>query len=109
MKFFAFIVFIVVQVIFIPFAIIGLILVTTRQVYVSKKLGVSSTALSVLSGRWIMNFYGIRKDENVAKLYRALPNASEAGIWLLLFPGYLRYKINPSLPNNDKVSVFNVV
>lgn len=109
MKFIALIVFIIVQIIFIPFAIIGVILLTVKQVSVSKKLGVSSTALSVLSGRWIMNFYGVRKDENVARLYRALPNASEVGIWLLLFPSYLRYKINPSLPENDKVSVFNVV
>jgi len=92
MKFIAFIVFIIVQIIFIPFAIIGVILLTIRQISVSKKLGVSSTALSVLSGRWIMNFYGVRKDENVARLYRALPNASELGIWLLLFPGYLRLK-----------------
>lgn len=109
MKFIALIVFLVVQIIFIPFAIIGVILLTFKQVSVSKKLGVSSTALSVLSGRWIMNFYGVRKDVNVAKLYRTLPNASEAGIWLLLFPSYLRHKINPELPKNDKVSVFNVV
>ncbi len=109
MKFIALIIFVVVQVVFIPFAIIGLILLMFKQVSVSKRLGVSSTALSVLSGRWIMNFYGVRKDENVAKLYRTLPNASEVGIWLLFFPSYLRYKINPSPPKNDKVSVFNVV
>ena len=109
MKFIALIVFVVVQIVFIPFALIGVVLITFKQIVVSKQLGVSSTALSVLSGRWIMNAYGVRKDDNVARLYRALPNASERGLWLLLFPSYLRYKINPSLPKNDKVGVFSVI
>jgi methyltransferase (TIGR00027 family) len=109
MKFIALIVFVVVQIVFIPLALIGVVLITFKQIVVSKRLGVSSTALSVLSGRWIMNAYGIRKDNNVARLYRSLPNASATGLWLLVFPSYLQFKINPSLPKNDKVGVFSVM
>lgn len=109
MKFIALVIFVIVQLVFIPFALIGVVLISFKQIMVSKKLGVSSTALSVLSGRWIMNAYGIRKDKNVTRLYRVLPNASETGLWLLLFPSYLRYKINPSLPKNHKVGVFSVI
>ena len=109
MKFIAFIVFVIVQIIFIPLAIAGFVLVTVKQLSVSKKLGVSSTALSVLSGRWMMNAYGVRRDENVTRLYRALPNASETGLWLLFFPSYLRYKISPSIPESGRENVFTVV
>ena len=42
MVFIALLVFIVVQVIFIPMAIVGFILVAYKQMFVSKKLGVSS-------------------------------------------------------------------
>jgi methyltransferase (TIGR00027 family) len=108
MKLISLIVFIIVQILFIPLAIIGTILVSINQLIVSKKLGVSSTAISAIGGRWAMNAYGMRKDINTAKLYRALPNASALGMWLVLFPQYLRYKINPSLEKEGMESILNV-
>ncbi len=108
MRFIALIIFIVVQIIFIPLAIIGVILVSSNQLVVSKRLGVSGTAISAIGGRWLMNAYGMRKDPTTAKLYRALPNGSEIGLWLILFPSYLRYKIHPSLEEVGKESISSV-
>jgi methyltransferase (TIGR00027 family) len=109
MRFMAFIIYMVVQIVFIPLAIIGFILVSINQLLVSKRLGVSSTAISAMGQRWIMNAYGIRKDPATAKLYRALPNGSEIGVWLLLFPSFLRYKIHPALPKEGQESLMNAI
>ena len=105
----ALIVFIIVQILFIPLAIIGGILTSFKQLVVSKRLGVSGTAISAIAQRWLMNFYGMRKDPATAKLYRALPNASEIGLWLVLFPGFLQYKIHPAFPEEGKESLTNAV
>jgi methyltransferase (TIGR00027 family) len=108
MKFVSLIVFVIVQILFIPFAIIGGILTAIKQLAVSKKLGVSGTAISVIAGRWVMNIYGTRKDMNTARLYGALPNGSVFGLWMLFFPRYLRYKISPSSEKEGMESMLNV-
>jgi methyltransferase (TIGR00027 family) len=108
MKILSLLVFIVVQIIFIPLFIIGGILTSINQLLVSKKLGVSGMAISPIAARWVLNFYGIRKDLSAAKLYRSLPNSSEIGLWMISFPSYLRYKINPELEEYGKESIVNV-
>lgn len=90
----ALLVFILTQVLSIPLVIIGGIIITYKQVIVSKKLGVSSTAISVISSRWLMDIFDLRKDTASVKLYRVLPNASVFGMWLIFFLAYLRYKIS---------------
>jgi methyltransferase (TIGR00027 family) len=82
------------QIAFIPFAILGFVLVAYRQIQVSKKLGISQTAIEVLNGRWTMHVFGLRNDEACAKLARALPNTSVMGLWLALFPLWLKFKIS---------------
>jgi len=57
MKNIALIVFVVVQ-IFCSMAIIGFVIVSIKQLVISKKLGVSSTAISAIGARWEMNAYG---------------------------------------------------
>lgn len=108
MKFISLIVFIVVQIIFIPLFIIGAIMAAVNQLVVSKKLGVSGTAISAIAARWQMNAWGMRKDPAAAKLYRSLPNGSEIGLWLILFPSFLRYKIYPVSEEEGKESIINV-
>lgn len=90
----ALLVFIVVQILFIPLAIVGVILVAYKQMYVSKKLGVSGTAIEGINGRWTMDIFGIRKDTASVKLNGVMPNNSLSGMWLALFPLYLQYKIS---------------
>jgi methyltransferase (TIGR00027 family) len=80
--------------VFIPLALIGFVLVAYRQMGVSKKLGISQTAIEILNGRWTMHIFNIRIDEATAKLAAALPNTSVFGLWLVLFPLWLKYKIS---------------
>ncbi len=94
MEFVALILFIALQIMFIPLAVVGLILLAIKQLMVSKKMGVSSTAISVIGNRWYMDVFGMREDPASVKLYRALPNGCEAGLWMVYFPSYLKYRIS---------------
>jgi methyltransferase (TIGR00027 family) len=115
MGFIAVLVFIVVQIIFVPLAIVGFLLVAYKQMIVSKKLGVSQTAIEIINGRWTMHIFGLRKDTASVKLIRVLPNTSVAGLWMVLFPSYLRYKISksnkgyPSISRPGEEGVSNLV
>ena len=115
MEIIALIIFIIVQILFIPFAIIGFGLVFYKQMYVSKKLGVSSTAIEVINGRWAMDIFGIRKDTASVKLNQHLPNNSILGLWMALFPLYLQYKISgknklyPTIAKPGEEGVANLV
>ena len=40
-----------------------------------------------------MHVFGVRKDEVTEKLFRVLPNSSSFGMWLCLFPWYVKCKI----------------
>lgn len=90
----AYLIFIIVQIAFLPLTIFSLILISIKQIFISKKLGVSGTAVSVIGNRWVLDIFGIRKDPATIKLIKVLPNTSELGLWLLTFPLYLRYKIS---------------
>ena len=87
-------VYIPLQIAFIPLAILGFIMVGYRQIIVSKRLGVSQTAIEIINGRWTMLTFGIRADEPCAKLAAVLPNTSLLGLWLALFPLWLKFKIS---------------
>ena len=78
----------------IPFAIIGVLLTAYKQVIVSKQLDTSQTAIEILNGRWTMHVFSMRKDIAAAKLASILPNTSTQGLWLVLFPLWLKYKIS---------------
>ncbi|MFZ1757403.1 MAG: SAM-dependent methyltransferase [Caldilineaceae bacterium] len=89
----ALIVFIPLQILFIPLAIVGAIWVGYKQLVVSKKLGVSQTAIEIINGRWTMHIFGLRDDPAAAKLTPVLPNTSTWGLWLALFPLYVHARI----------------
>lgn len=93
-KLLAYIVFIIAQIILLPAAIIGAAVTFYKQVYVSKKLGVSQTAIEIINGRATMDKFGLRKDEASVKLLKVLPNASSIGLSIVLFPLYLLRKIS---------------
>lgn len=103
------------QIVFIPIAILGAILVAYKQIAVSKKLGVSQTAIEIINGRWTMHIFGIREDEATAKLAAALPNTSLLGLWLALFPLWLKHRISgklflyPRIPNAGAESLGELV
>jgi len=47
------IIYVIVQILFIPFRIIGAVIIYYKQTSVIKKLGVSSTVIEIINGRWI--------------------------------------------------------
>ena len=61
MKILSFLIFITLQILMIPFALIGVLWTAYKQVVVSKKLGTSQTAIEVLNGRWTKYVFGMRQ------------------------------------------------
>ena len=78
-KLFQFIVFLIIQIPFIPLVIIGIIPMLYKEMKVSKKLGVSFTAGQVMQSRWIMHYFRTRDDEASVKFVKELPIESHYG------------------------------
>lgn len=75
-----FLVFLVLQILFLPLAILGLIPACYKEMVVSKKLGVSFTAGQAIQPRWIMHYFGTREDEATVAFIKALPIESHWGL-----------------------------
>ena len=103
----AFVVFLVLQILFLPLAVLGALMVTYRQLVVSRRLGSSQTAIEILNGRWTMHWFGMREDTATARLAAVLPNTSVLGLQLFLFPLWVKRKLSgtyfgyPRLPPPD--------
>ena len=114
-KLIASLIYVIAQLYLLPLAAVGFVLVFYKQMFVSRRLGVSSTAVEVINGRWTMDIFGLRKDPATVKLNEALPNTSTTGLWLVLYPLYLRYKISgehwgyPTLAERGKEGVSHLV
>ena len=93
MKALALLVFIPLQLLFVPLAIVGLALATYKQLLISKRLGVSQTGIDVMSGRWTMHEFGMREDEATVRMASVLPNYSPLGMWMVLFPLWVYSRI----------------
>jgi len=93
MRVLALLVFVPLQIAFVPLAILGLLLQTYRQMIVSRRLGVSQTGIEVLGGRWTMHIFGLREDEATMSLARVLPNFSRLGMWGVLFPSWVHARL----------------
>lgn len=87
------IIYIPLQIVFIPFAILGALLQAYKQMVVSRRLGISQSAIEIINGRWTMHVFGMRDDEATARLAAVLPNNSLFGMWLALFPLWVKRKI----------------
>lgn len=94
MRLFSFVVFLMLQIAFLPLAVVGLVLVTYKQMVVSKRLGVSQTMVEVLNGRWTMHVFNMRKDVATVRLAESVPNTSILGLWLILLPLWVKYKLS---------------
>ena len=107
MRLIAWVVFVVLQVVFLPLAVLGALMVTYRQLVVSRRLGSSQTAIEVINGRWTMDWFGMRPDPASVRLLGVLPNSSILGLQLFLFPLWVKHKLSgdyfgyPRLPPPD--------
>jgi methyltransferase (TIGR00027 family) len=79
-KLFQTVLYIPIQIIFIPFAIIGLIDGFYKEMGISKKLGVSFSAVQALQYRWIMHYFDTRPDPLSVAFTKKLPCESHFGL-----------------------------
>jgi methyltransferase (TIGR00027 family) len=111
----SFLVFIILQIVFVPIAIVGAVLVGYKQMVISKRLEVSQTGIEVLNGRWAMHVFDIRQDLAAVQLADAIPNTSTLGLWFSLFPLWVKYKISgeyfgyPRIPNEGAEGIADLV
>ena len=107
MRLIAWVLFVVLQVVFLPLLVLGTLMVTYRQLVISRRLGSSGTAIEVINARWIMDWFGMRPDPASVRLLGVLPNSSILGLQLVLFPLWVKYKLSgaylgyPRLPPPD--------
>jgi methyltransferase (TIGR00027 family) len=75
------ILYIPIQIIFIPFMIIGLIVGLYKEMVNSKKLGVSFSAGQALQYRWFMHYLDTRPDPLTAAFTKNFPCESSFSLW----------------------------
>ena len=115
MRLLSWVVFVVLQIAFLPFAVLGAALVTYKQMVVSIRLGVSQTVVEVLNGRWTMHVFDMRRDEATVRLADSVPNTSTLGLWLVLIPLWVKYKLSgayfgyPRIPNEGQEGLGDVM
>ncbi|MBE0675409.1 MAG: class I SAM-dependent methyltransferase [Bacteroidales bacterium] len=80
-KLFQIVLYIPIQIIFIPFAIVGLIDGIYKEMGNGKKLGVSFTAGQALQYRWIMHYFNTRPDPLSVAFIKKFPCESHFGLW----------------------------
>lgn len=97
MKFLSWLLYLPLQILLLPLAIIGGALVAYRQLVVSKRLGVSQTAIEIFNGRWTLHIFGMREDPGAAAIGPVLANTSTFGLWLALLPLWLKAKVAGAL------------
>jgi len=108
-------VYIWIQILLLPLGIIGGAIVFYKQVFVSKRLGVSGTAMEVMNGRWTMDKFGLRPDDATVRLHKVLPTASPFGLWITLLPLYLlkvmtgEHLIYPAINKEGEESIQDLI
>lgn len=81
---FQIILYILLQLLFIPFAVIGLIDAIYREIRISRKLGVSFSALKALQYRWLMHYFNTRPDHLSVAFTKKFPCESHFGMWSIM-------------------------
>jgi len=80
-KLFQILLYIPIQIIFIPFAIVGIIDAIYKEMGKSKKLGVSFSAIKALQYRWMMHYFNTRPDPLSVAFIKKFPCESHFGMW----------------------------
>ena len=111
----SYLIYVPLQILAIPGAIVGALLTAYKQILVSKRLEVSQTAIEIINGRWTMHVFGLRKDDATAALMSVLPNTSKLGLWLVLWPLWIQARIAgksllyPRIPNAGDETIADMV
>ncbi len=87
------ILYILIQLIFIPLAIIGLVVALYKEVWRTNHLGVSFSAVKALQYRWMMHYFGTRPDPLSVTFTRHFPCESHLGMWSILGPLIISWRL----------------
>jgi len=82
-----------IQAIFVPFAIIGLLDGLRKEMGNSRSLGVSFSAVQALQYRWIMHHFDTRPDLHSVAFTKKFPCESHFGLWAILGPLIVSHKL----------------
>ena len=83
---------------FLPVWLVVQVLYPAHMILLSRKMGVSATALSPMTMRWLQHRLGLRRDEACAKLIKVLPNHCYAGLCAAVFPVLLGHRLTGFVP-----------
>ena len=119
-KLFQIILYIPIQIIFIPFAIIGIIIAVYKEMGNSKKLGTSFSAVKALQYRWMMHYFNTRTDPLSVAFIKKFPCESHFGMWSVMgaliisvrltgFPALLGKLVEPGEETGDSTAGIRVL
>jgi methyltransferase (TIGR00027 family) len=119
-KLFQIILYIPIQIIFIPFAIIGIIVAIYKEMGRSRKLGISFSAVKALQYRWMMHYFNTRPDPLSVAFIKKFPCESHFGMWSILgaliislrlfgFPDKLGKLVEPGEETGDTTAGIRVL
>src|SRR5688572_32117252 len=83
---------------FFPVWLVVMILYEAHAILSSRRLGVSATALSPMTMRWLQHQLRLRPDEPCAKLIKVLPHHCYAGLYGAMFPVLLGHRLTGFVP-----------
>src|ERR1043165_7375467 len=89
---------VIIWIVLFPLWLPTMALYQAHVVFSSRMRRVSATALSPMTMRWLQHQLGLRRDEVCAKLIRALPNHSYAGLRIVAFPIWLCHRLTGYVP-----------
>lgn len=92
-RFIQIILFVCIQVVFIPFAILGLIVALYKELWRSKQLDVSFSAVKALQYRWMMHYFNTRPDPISIRFTKYFPCESHLGMWSILGPVIISWRL----------------
>lgn len=92
------IVFRAIQLVLLPFALVGYIIFAATLTARSRRLGISATMLASLYSRYMQHRLGVRQDEPAAKLMMAMPNVSHVGLYLTTAPTLAAHRVTGYVP-----------
>lgn len=83
-RFFQILLYIPIQAVFLPFAIIGLGFAVYKEIGRSRKLGISFSAIKALQYRWMMHYFDTRSDPLTVAFVKHFPCESHCGMFSVL-------------------------
>ncbi len=97
-KFMAALLFALIRILFFPVWLVVIIPYTVHLILLSRRMGVSATALSPMTMRWLQHQLRLRRDEASAKLIKVLPNHYYPGLCASVFPVLLGHRLTGFVP-----------